>query len=344
MLLVLLLVALPGLARAAPKNDAAAGASLVHFPSDQANHPAVHNEWWYVVGHLKSGRRTFGFEVTLFRFAKLRLPGFPTAVSIFRADVAITDESRHQFRQHVSYYFPESASMSATRLDERVGPASISGLSPAEMNVSASLPGGKIALHLVSKRPPMLVGGRGYIPFGNGFTYYYSLTDLSTTGSIQIGAARFHVTGISWLDHQWGDWSWQTIRGWTWMALQLNNGVQLSVFDFRGTRTRIRAASVLLRNGTLRTEYGATITSSGLWVSPHSHGRYPNRWLVRIPALHTALQITPTVTDQELIAPGARVGTYWEGSGRVTGVFQGQHVTGLSYTELTGYAGGFAGG
>jgi hypothetical protein len=55
------------------------------------------------------------------------------------------------------------------------------------------------------------------------------------------------------------------------------------------------------------------------------------------------LHVSPTVRDQELIAPGEKVGTYWEGSGRIHGKFTGKLVTGLSYTELTGYAGGFAG-
>jgi len=34
--------------------------------------------------------------------------------------------------------------------------------------------------------------------------------------------------------------------------------------------------------------------------------------------------------------------TYWEGSCIVTGTYKGQKVSGLGYTELTGYAQSFA--
>ena len=185
----------------------------------------------------------------------------------------------------------------------------------------------------------MYVGGRGYIKMGDGYSYYYSLTDLRAHGTITVGGTSYATTGISWLDHQWGRWTWQTIRGWTWMALQLGNGVQLSVFDFRSTRSHVKAASVLQANGRLLTLGRTTITSTGKWRSPHSGAVYPSGWIVTIPRVHATLHVTPTVKDQEVTAPGQLRISYWEGSGRIRGTYQGQPVTGLSYTELTGYAG-----
>jgi predicted secreted hydrolase len=324
-------------------NPAAAPRPLVHLPADQANHPADHNEWWYVVGHVHQGGRTFGYEVTIFRLAHLQAPGLPAPVTIYRTDVAITDETARRFHHQVSYYFPASAHVSSKALDVHVGSAALSGPTPADMNLSATLPGGSIHLRLSSARPPMYVGGRGYIPFGSGFTYYYSLTDVATSGTLSVGGHAFRVSGISWLDHQWGNWNWQSVRGWTWMALQLSNGVQLSVFDVRGRTTHVREASVLLSGGRLLTLPDARVRSLSTWISPHTGGHYPSRWIVMIPALHMNLRVEPTVLDQEVSVPNQKAGSYWEGSGRVTGVFEGKHVTGLSYTELTGYAAGFIG-
>lgn len=317
---------------------------LVRLPADQANHPKVANEWWYVVGHVRSGTHTFGYETTIFRFSHVTPPGFTTPVTLYRTDVAITDETGKRFHQLVTYHFPQDANLSHVALNESVGLDSLAGTSTKDMVLRSTLAGGAIHLRLSSRRRPMYVGGRGYIPFGNGFTYYYSLTDLATSGSLTVNGTKYRVTGVSWLDHQWGNWSWRTIRGWTWMALQLNNGVQLSVFDFRGTRTRVRAASVLLANGRLRTIPTASIMALGRWVSPHTGGRYPSGWIVRIAPLAATLRVEPTVKDQELVFPGVKLGSYWEGSGRVTGTFGGAPVTGLSYTELTGYAGGFPNG
>jgi predicted secreted hydrolase len=317
--------------------QAGSASPLVHFPADQAAHSHVQNEWWYVVGHLHSGNRTFGYEMTIFKFDHVRPPGLTTPLSLYRTDVAITDEGSKRFHQQVTYYFPQSASVSYTSLAVRVGSTSLKGAS-GNMRLAASFSGGSLSLNLSSRRAPMYVGGRGYIPFGNGFTYYYSLTDLATSGSITVAGERYSIQGLSWLDHQWGNWSWTTIRGWIWMALQLDNGVQMSVFDLRGTRTRVKAASVLLTNGSLRTLYDAQVTSTGQWRSPHTGGRYPSGWIVRIPSLRAVFTVKPTVSDQEVVVPLQASTSYWEGSGRLTGTLGGKRVSGLSYTELTGYA------
>ena len=51
-----------------------------------------------------------------------------------------------------------------------------------------------------------------------------------------------------------------------------------------------------------------------------------------------------TVLENLLVAvPNQKAGSYWEGSGAIRGTFGGKRVTGLSYTELTGYAAGFIG-
>lgn len=314
------------------------GAPRIRLPADQAAHPAARNEWWYLVGHLRAGGRTFGYETTIFKFKNIRPPGISSPITLYRTDVAITDEAGGRFYQRVTYHFPASARLSSRTLALRVGPASLAGASPRSMRLRSRLPAGALELALSSRRPAMYVGGSGYIGFGNGFTYYYSLTDVATRGTLRLRGRTYAVTGVSWLDHQWGNWSWSRIRGWTWMALQLGNGVQLSVFDVQGGK-RVRMASVLPAGNRTRTLRRITITSLGTWRSPHTGARYPSGWTVRIPAARATLRVLPTVRDQELVAPGQARGSYWEGSGRVSGVWHGRPVRGLSYTELTGYAG-----
>ena len=315
-----------------------ASSPLVHLPADQANHPRVQNEWWYVGGHMRCGQRTGGYEVTILKFSHVRPPGFSSPVTLYRTDVAITDEARGRFFQRITPYFPQSAHLSSSSLDVRVGRASLRGTSLQDMSLHGVLPSGGVDLHLASRRPPMYVGGRGYLSFGNGYTYYYSLTDLASRGTIRVGGRTFQVTGISWLDHQWGDWSWTSVRGWTWMALQLGNGIQMSLFDVRSPASRVRAASVLLPDGRLRTIPGMTITPTGSWRSPRTRALYPSGWIVQIPALRARLTVLPTVRDQELTLRSLLRGSYWEGSGRVTGRYMGRPVSGFSYTELTGFA------
>lgn len=328
------------------RSVAASSASRIHLPADQAAHAGAHNEWWYLVGHLRSGSRTFGYETTIFKFKNIHLPGVSTPVSVYRTDVAITDERGRRFHDQVTYHFPADAHLSTSTLDVRVGKDSISGASPQAMRLLSGMPAGSLSLSLASRRPAMDVGGNGYIGFGNDVTYYYSLTDIATHGFLTLNGKRFRVSGVSWMDHQWGNWSWSTIRGWTWMALQLNNGTQLSLFDVRGGK-RVRLASILPPSGKVATVHGITITATGRWHSPHTRATYPSGWIVHIPAERATLRVTPAVVDQELAVPNQAGGSYWEGSGRISGTWQGKHVSGLSYTELTGYVsslGGIPGG
>jgi hypothetical protein len=54
-----------------------------------------------------------------------------------------------------------------------VGSAALSG-ALSNMTLKAGFKQGALSMNLSSRRPAMYVGGRGYIPFGNGYTYYYS--------------------------------------------------------------------------------------------------------------------------------------------------------------------------
>ena len=49
--------------------------------------------------------------------------------------------------------------------------------------------------------------------------------------------------------------------------------------------------------------------------------------------------MTPTLADQELVARAMGGVVYWEGSCRVSGTSHGAAITGMGYTELTGYTG-----
>jgi predicted secreted hydrolase len=325
----------------APVVEAAPHASTptvrVHLPADQAAHTGVHNEWWYLVGHLHGGGRTFGYELTIFKFHNVRPPYLSTPVSLFRTDLAVTDEQAHRFHEQITYHFPGQAGASTAGLDVHAGAVVLKAGAGNSMTASASLPGASFNLRLRSLRPALDVGGTGFIPFGDGGSYYYSLTDIASSGTLRIGAHTYRVSGVSWLDHQWGNWSWSGVKGWTWMALQLGNGIQMSVFDFHAVRS-VSEANLLLPSGHTRVLPGVTITPTGRWRSPHTGATYPAGWRVRIPALHVDLRVLPTVADQELVLTQPRSGSYWEGSGRVQGTYQGKHVTGMSYTELTGFA------
>ena len=64
-----------------------------------------------------------------------------------------------------------------------------------------------LSLNLRQTRPPILHGDNGLSQKGpelGNATYYYSLVGLETTGEITINGNTVAVTGISWMDHEFG--------------------------------------------------------------------------------------------------------------------------------------------
>jgi predicted secreted hydrolase len=55
---------------------------------------------------------------------------------------------------------------------------------------------------------------------------------MNITGSLKVNNKLELVTGVSWFDHQWGDFS--TINlSWDWFSLQLNDGIDLMIYQIR---------------------------------------------------------------------------------------------------------------
>ena len=103
------------------------------------------------------------------------------------------------------------------------------------------------------QNPRSSSGGTGFVAFGSyESTYYYSLTHLVTTGVLHQPGERqgTPVSGISWMDHQWGAGTQAGTTGWTWMALQLATGVELNLYELRTVKgTTIRLNTISLQDG-----------------------------------------------------------------------------------------------
>ncbi|MGO8671798.1 MAG: lipocalin family protein [Capsulimonadaceae bacterium] len=199
----------------------------------------------------------------------------------------------------------------------------------------------KIDIDLTAVRPTMNVGGRGETGLVTPTDmYYFSLTRCRVDGHVdgdQVAGGR------GWIDHQWGT-SWTTQNdGWDWWGVQLNNGVDILVFEQRDLATGrpfFPLATFMDRNG----EQGVTrdirfVPLRGrIWRSPRTGVAYPLRWKIRFPSRGIAIRITPDANSQEMpiLGPG---GSIWEGSCHVTAMyFRTRHaVNGVAYMELVGY-------
>jgi predicted secreted hydrolase len=325
-----------------------------HFPRDHAAHPEYQTEWWYYTGHLRDGRRTFGYELTFFQVGidpKLKTSRSAWALhTLYFAHFTVTDENGNRFRLTESVSRPALglAGSETQRYHAWIHDWSAELLPDNRTHrLRAVAPGFAIALDLTPEKPPVIHGFAGVSQKAAGpgrASHYYSLTRLATRGTLTLDGATLPVTGLSWMDHEFGSNQLGPDQaGWDWFSLQLDDRRELMLYLMRLKNSGVDPVS----SGTWVHADGTwqhlalrdfQVQATGQWQSPATRGRYPAGWTVRLPADGLVLTVTPTVPDQEL-APELIPVRYWEGSVRVEGRQGSRPVRGVGYVELTGYSG-----
>jgi predicted secreted hydrolase len=339
------------------------------FPRDHASHPEYQTEWWYYTGHLRTrDGREYGFELTFFRVGIQRPKRPPRSAwalrDLYFAHFTITDVGRDRF--HVAERVGRGAlGMAGARTDRyevwiddwqaklHHGRHHLVARRGSEDGAQSAAEGARedigIDLWLRSLKPPVIHGKDGIDQKSAGIgrsSHYYSLTRLRCEGSLFLNGRRLPVTGLAWMDHEFGSNQLSPEQaGWDWFSLQLDDGRELMLYQLRRRDGSIEPHS----NGTLVEPDGTwkhlplngfRLESRSRWRSPKSGATYPSGWRVQVPAEALDLTVTPMTRDQELVTAGPPKVVYWEGSVRVEGTNRGRRVTGVGYVELTGYSPG----
>jgi predicted secreted hydrolase len=325
------------------------------FPRDHYSHDEYRTEWWYYTGHLKTeGGEEYGYQVTFFRsgLAEARQnPSRWAARNLYLSHFAISDIPRKTFRyfEHVSRGALGEAGASETELHVWIGDWEVKG-EGATQRLRARDEGFAVDLSLTALKPPVINGVSGISRKGAGqgrASHYYSMTRLKTEGTLTVDGRSFQVTGLSWMDHEFGSAELGPGQvGWDWFSLQLHDSTELMLYLIRrkdgspdpysaGTWAAADGRSTHLALKDFRVEV------LDRWRSPKSSGVYPMRWRIHIPAMELEVVVTPALRDQELITTKSTQVTYWEGAVSAEGRVGGRSVTGQGYVEMTGYAGAF---
>ncbi len=233
--------------------------------------------------------------------------------------------------------------------DERdpVGAASASITTDDELaipwRIHAADKNSAIDLILIPLNPPLLNGINGLSQNssqpGNA-SYYYSVSRLRTEGTMRVDGNDYAVTGLSWLDREWGSSALSKEQhGWDWFAFQLSDGSDLMFYNLRridGSQDSHSAGTWIRADGRALplTRDDVAVDVQEYWDSPRG-GRYPMEWQIQVAPLALKLHVTPVLKAQEL---NTNV-RYWEGAVDVKGQRAGKEITGRGYVELTGYAG-----
>ncbi len=233
----------------------AATLPAIILPADQYGHAGAPTEWWWHVGTLRTADgRKFGFEVNAcgvldaMVFTEIAIADVEKQIHYqivndqvgYTADWAQTDVTR-----------PWSVSIPGPATDPTNGAVTMTAIggNPLNMAVQAQFTDAatgtacKIDLQLFQQGSPLLVWGTGVQALTTGGNpikdnnYYYSLTNLDASGTITIGTDVFQVTGLTWMDHEYGafpDPGPGKKNVWTLQDIQLDNGLHLSNYTAFG--------------------------------------------------------------------------------------------------------------
>jgi predicted secreted hydrolase len=335
----------------------------VVLPDDDAPHDRL-TEWWYYTGHIRDALNVrYGFEFVVFRAER---GGFPVS---WASHVALTNQTEGTFHYAQRSEIGPQVDRSATdggfafRIagngDGAPDPAAPArapwamagkdgadrlSFEVAEDEVEGDpFPGGFGAtFELTSTKPAALHDGDGWIDFGPaGGSYYYSRTAMRANGVVEVGRAIRPAVATVWFDHQWGDFISVGGGGWDWFAVNLEDGVELTLSQVRaadGTYPLVYG-TLVEKDGSTRhlgvDDFSVEVTDS--WTSPTTNARYPAGWRIRVPGEDLSIDLTPTVPQQELDTRATTGVVYWEGSQKVEATRAGKPLHGEAYVELTGY-------
>jgi predicted secreted hydrolase len=306
----------------------------ISFPRDAAPHQDL-TEWWYFTGHLQTAAgHQYGFEFTIFQVNRQDEP------TGYLGHFAISDVSGGRF-SFATTFAPQPRpatsfplAVNGWQLDHDASGDTLQAAMPPGPTAD---PAYALQLRVTDEKPPALHHG-GYIeddPAGG--SAYYSRTRLDASGQLGVvGGPSEAVSGIAWMDHQWGNFVVPARGGWDWYSLQLDDQTELMLYvlrDASGATSAVYGTQVLPDGSTHDLAAGdVTAEATGSWTSPHTGAVYPSGWQLALwNGKHLVLQ--PQLQDQELYFPDQSGLAYWEGAVTVSGDQQG-----LGYVELTGYA------
>lgn len=337
----------------------------VQFPRDLGPHPDYQTEWWYYTGNLQTDEgRQFGYQLTFFRRAlaaegtgdnsgATRSPGAGDSApsdwrtnQVYMAHFTVSDIGADEFYTAERFSRGAAGLAGAQATPYRVWLEDWSARRSASGHVQLQARTEDVSLDLTLREtlPPVLHGDGGLSQKGpepGNASYYYSIVQQVSSGTISVEGQSFDVSGLSWKDHEYSTSALTSgAIGWDWFSLQMENGAALMFFQIRredGTLQAQSSGTFVYPDGRTRhlslAEWSLQVTDT--WTSPHSGATYPAGWRIEIAALDLSLEGEALMADQELNVST----TYWEGAVQFDGTWRGEPISATGYIEMTGYAG-----
>ncbi|WP_031161954.1 lipocalin family protein [Streptosporangium roseum] len=307
--------------------------ALVDPAADLGRHaPGPQPTWFdsiYFTSSVKANGQEFGLQVHT-RILPSR------GAAAYRWTFAVINKTTGWYKDYDAMVKPEDYRWSEGKLDIKAPGLSWTG-DTVRQSVQVQTPWGSLDVQLVPTGPAMNYASTGVFNLADGVpNYEFALPEMQTSGTLVVDGKKHKVSGTSWLDRQWGEMPTSLTR-WTWMNLSMPNGDKVAIWDTVGAQSKDSWATVLHPDGSYDVVDVEPLAQgvSRQWTSPATGQRYPTRWRIRIPALHSELDVRVTGNpDQEIETPDGS--GYLEATAAFTGKYNGKKVSGENYVEMTG--------
>lgn len=308
----------------------------VILPQDSTHHNSP-VEWWYFNGNLKDeSGNLFSYHFTTFQLEQDLDGSYPQLFHL----------SWHDHQKETVFHAEKSlqkyGSLPEDFIDFRV--------SAWQMTETKNLftlyfntPEHSIELQLRKTKKPILHNGTGFVDMKEaGQTYYYTYSSLPTLGEISSSNKVSSLEGISWMDHQWGDFLSNQQIGWDWFSINLENDHELMIAYVTDSATK----SFITSYGTYIDPMGNslhlnpkdfTLEALQTWKSPQTSASYPIEWDLSVPSIAAKLVISAMIPNSEFYSENNVTSSYWEGGTKIDGVINGNPISGYGFMELVGY-------
>ena len=308
------------------------------LPADEMPHNYL-AEWWYFNGHLEAnGKPKYAFHYVIFQ---VRDPF--TNQPLYIAQVGFSDfESRHfSVKERSSDSLPaiEGNKVQIAIIDGFQEPWKMSG-DGTNYELIAGTDNVKFKLKLEALGKPILHSGDGIVDFREaGISYYYSRPRLEIDGWVEVEGISEKVSGLAWLDKQWGDFIPVAIS-WDWASVNLSDGSDLKLSIVRNEKgvEILKYGSLLRDNGDVLHLEGRNFEfkpiAQEVYVA-ETGSTYPTKWSIIVPSEEINIELAAYIPQSEFISAAFR-NKYWEAAMHVKGTSRGESVTGQGFVELTG--------
>lgn len=315
--------------------------SVISFPADEGRHAAEPVEWWYTSGHLTgiTSGKTYSFMISYFYYPALSFDGFRILNITDDATGAFYEETKPVIYTHISEGHLDIRAAVFMGEEEQWSNKSDTDMKliPFEYTIKAASATAGLYLNCTSLKRPLILGDDGYLEQGlSNYTYYYSQTRNAVSGKLTINGITEEVTGISWIDRQYGNFNPYSGEKYEWFHMQLSNGMDVNLWNLFTTNNTIpennkyRILSAYVNDATQYTSDEFKIERLGFNWMPDSAMCYSHKWRLTSDKNKIDVIITANHDNTEVQLPFR----FFEGSTTISGTVNGNAVTGMGFAEL----------